>query len=137
MPGAAEISVDLKRRVSVKHVGIGALLAQQQTQYAIGVFGVAQPGLQIDPPRDRPTSRKITAQLERTAHHRRQFRRLTHADLVARIEAIAMRDVAVGAFWGGHVPIFKPLLQLSRLPHLVGRQAGARRGTPANNSSRY
>src|SRR5204863_7970963 len=52
--GAAEVAVDLKRRVRVEHVGVRPLGTEQEFQDVVRVIAVAKPGPEIDSPSSRP-----------------------------------------------------------------------------------
>src|SRR5690606_6984200 len=72
--GAAEVAVDLKRRMGVKEIWIRALGAKQQLENRVGVFGVVEPRPEVQAPADCPAGGVVAAQLERAAGGGGEFR---------------------------------------------------------------
>ena len=122
---AAEVAVDLERRVRVEHVGIGALGAEQELQDVVGVVAVGEPRPEIDPPRRRPARRLIAANFERPFHGRGELRRAPDVDVVAGKQAEQVRDMPVMDLGRLHVPVVEPFLQLAGAADLQRRQPRA------------
>lgn len=119
----AEISVDLKGRMSVEQVFIASFRRQKQFQYVVSMVAIAQPRPKIDAPADTPPRRVVPADLQGTAGGGGEFGRFVHVDLPARIKAVEMRDMAVMHLRRLHVPVFEPFLQLAIRADPVGRKA--------------
>ena len=127
---AAEVAVDLKRRVRVEHVGVGALGAEQELQDVVRVVAVAEPRPEVDPPRGGPAGRLIAANLERAFHGGREFGRAAHVDVVPGEQAEQVRHVPVVDLRRLHVPVVEPFLQLAGAADLQRRQPRASRAPP-------
>ena len=132
---AAEVTVNLERRMGVEEVGIGAArhaeaaagrdqreLVRNQLESVITVQH-ARP--EADLPAHRPARGGVSTLDQRVAHALGEHRRAVRGDLVAGIKAPEVRDVAVVV--GRAVPVLKPLLQLAVLADLHRRQAAAHR----------
>ena len=110
---AAEVAVDLKRRVRVEHVRVGALRAEQELQDVVRVVAVAEPRPEVDPPGGGPARCLIAADLERAFHGCRQRGRAADVDVVPGEQTEQVRHVAVVDLRRLHVPVLEPFLQLA------------------------
>ena len=124
--GAAEIAVDLERRVGVEHVGVGALRAEQQASRTSWAWSPSRSRAQrlMRQPMPQPVASSPRISSERRAA-RDQLRGRVVRDLLAGIEAVEVRDVPVVDLRRLHVPVLEPLLELAGLADPVGRQLGA------------
>ncbi len=130
--GVAEVAVDLERRVGVEQVGVKAAAAhhhlrrphgrEQVADDRVGVVAVAHARPEVDLPAHRPAGGLVAAQLQRARPPRATARAWLRGDLVARVEAVQVRQVAVLRLALGEVLV--PLLQLPAGPDLVRRQLG-------------
>jgi len=111
----------------IEHIGIRPIRPEQQLENLIRVLGVLEPGPEVQPPADAPAGGVVAANLQRLADRRRQLGRVVYVDLIARIQAVQVGDVAMMDVARLHVPVFEPLLKLAFLADLVRRQAGPRR----------
>ena len=117
----------------VEEVGVGpsgfAELAARADQRELvgdqleGVVAVQHPGPEADLPAHRPARGRVSPLDQRVAYGLREQRRAVGRDLVARIEAPEVRDVAVAVL--GIIPVLPPLLQLAVLADPHRRQATA------------
>ena len=92
---AAEVAVDLKRRMRVEHVRIRPLRAEQELQDLVRMIAVTQACPEVDAPRRCPTGGLVAANLERPLHRCREFRRTAEVDVVTGEEAVQVRHVPV------------------------------------------
>ena len=79
--GAAEVAIDLERRMCVEQVRIGALGRKQQLQDAVRMLAVGQPRPQVQTPADAPAGGVVAANLQRTPRGSRQLGRVAQVDL--------------------------------------------------------
>jgi len=133
---AAEIAVNLERRVRVEQVWINASAlplfrtdgSDQQFRNVVSVLGVLKPRPEIQTPTHAPTSGLVAANLQRFAHGSGQCRRAAQRDVVSGEKSVEMRDAAMMNVARLHVPVFEPFLKLAGLADLVRRKPGARGG---------
>ena len=125
---AAEIAVDLERRMGVEHVRIRARRIEQHGENLVGVLGVLQTGPEVQPPADAPAGGVVAANLQRLSHRGGQFGRAAQRDLVAGKKSVKMRHVAVMNVRGLHVPVFQPFLELACFADLIRREPCASGG---------
>ncbi len=122
-PGAAaEVAVDLERRVVVEEVGQGRL-GEQRRQVLVGLLPVAEPREEVHHPGAAPARAAAAVRqpaLERDARGPRQLGRAPERDRVSRVQAEEVGDVTVARL--GFVEILEPLLQLAVLADPVRRQ---------------
>ena len=120
--GAAQVAVDLKRRVQVEHVRQRAL-REQEPQVGVRALAVTEPGPQRHPPGRRPAGAAVAAQLEARLRGGRERGRALDVDALPGIQRVEVRDVAMCRLRFGVV--LDPFLQLSARADLQWRQARA------------
>ena len=126
----AEVTVDLEGWVRIEEVGIGAApraplyivgdLREHVLDNLEGVVAVEHARPEVDLPAQTPASGHIAALLQGIGCSREKFKVAEGRNLVGRIEAIEVGDVAVLVL--GIVTVDEPLLQLAVLAYLHRRE---------------
>jgi hypothetical protein len=108
--GAAEVAIDLERRMGIEHIRVGPLGPQQHREDLIRVFAVMEACPEVQTPADAQARGFVAANLQALARRRSQVGCRAHVNLIARIQPVQVRDMPVMHLWGLHVPIFQPFL---------------------------
>src|SRR4051794_5357980 len=85
---STEVAVDLKRGMSVEHVGISPLRIEQHAQHRMRMIALCESRPDVDTPRKTPACGFITAYLKRASRCRGQLRRIFDRDLIGRMQCI-------------------------------------------------
>ena len=140
---APEITIDLKRRMRIKQIGIGPslfplLIQRSRTQLVLNKLVGPIPILQTRPkvhlPAHRPPGTLIASMLQACTCSSKKFRSAIGGYLVARMQAIQMRYMPMPVL--RIIPVVHPLLQLAKTACFIGgSSARSCRRVSANSSS--